>query len=138
MKIVTINEFLALEGNVIYAPVFGKPNTMDMSVGDLAVRFEKLNPTNWYAYPIAGDDLQSLSGADPDELDNIFHMVNGEKVEVPYDPAGTREYPSLLDEDQRLLVLDDADVEKMIYNLLEAFPAHAANAINRLNEKYED
>lgn len=137
MKLVTMKEFLAIEGNVIYAPMFGQPNTMDITTGDLAVRFEKINPTNWYSYPIAGDDVQTLSGANPDELDNIFHMVNGEKVEIPYSPSGTREYPSLFDENQRFLVLDDTDVGQMIHNLIEAFPAIAADVIEAIIKKHE-
>lgn len=57
MKLVTMEEFLAIEGNVIFAPFYGKHDDgeLDMDLGELEVRFEKLNPTNWYSYQIGGD-----------------------------------------------------------------------------------
>lgn len=131
MKLLTIKEFMALEGNVIFAPYYGstEDNVIDMGVGELEVRFEKLNETNWYSYQIGADDIQGLSGADPDELGKIFDIMRGSGEEIAYDPAGTRQYPSLYDEDQKFLVLDDEDVTRLIFRLLDQFPTQAAAAI---------
>lgn len=134
MKLLTISEFLALEGNVIFAPYYGSEDDgcFDMSVGDLEVRFEMLNKTNWYSYQIGGDDLQTLSGADMDELSTITKMVATGEGEIPYDPAGTRQYPSLYDDNQKFIVLDDEDVTLLVCRLIEHFPKQAADAFDKM------
>ena len=133
MKLVTMEEFLAIEGNVIFAPFYGKHDDgeLDMDLGELEVRFEKLNPTNWYSYQIGGD-IMGLAGADMGELDVIRDMIDGKGNSIDFDAAGTRQYPACYDENQRFLVMEDKDVETFIYRLLDHFPVQAEKVITAL------
>lgn len=130
MKLLSLDEMLALNGNIIFAPFYGShaDQIVNMDVGGLEVLFEKHKNANWYSYPLSGTDIQSLSGCDPDELQTIIDMIDGADIEMGYESAANRKNATCYKEGQRFIVLDDSDVTTMIFWLLKFFPDQASKA----------
>lgn len=137
MKLVTMQDFLAIQGPVIFAMLYkGKENEIAIQLGELEVRTEMLNSTNWYSYQLGGDVI-SMSGTDCSEFDRVCEFVEGKAStpSLPYDPGATRQYISLYDEDQMVLVMEDADIIGMFGTLFQCFPDLATKAFREFKNQ---
>lgn len=133
MKLLTIEQMLQLKGNLLIAPFHGGRDdiSINMDVGELEVLYERRAPNSWYSYPLSGD-LQTLSSCDTGELETVFKMIDGEDIEIPYEPSSCRQSPINYKEDQRFMVMDNNDIETMLYWLQKHFPEQAAAAMAKI------
>lgn len=136
MKVISMQEFLELEGNVMYAIVgkdWNKNGDTDFDLGTLHVRAEKLNATNWYEWRPMDADVVNLAGVDPDGWADCEDLLNGKRT-LPYEPSLTRDYPACFDEGVKILILEQADIIEMFSGLAKSFPEEFATVAAQENK----
>ncbi len=148
MKVVSVEEFVKGAETALYTILPKRKendNTISDEVGTLSLKLSNDNfalcfntikrssDYRWTAVMPFGSSIGGLAGLETDDIFKSAEFLEGKSdvKSIDYEPAASSERD--WNDVDKVLVMEDHDVENLLRMLLNAFPVHANRVINKLN-----